>query len=419
MRNYTRLDTLFHNRSLANNVPLFHFERKSSPVRVHLNFDVSNVPSSTTPGLVHFVEHMLLAGTKKYPTKDLLIANITDIGGDMGARTTKQALEIYFEVCASADVKTVVSILNEILNESLLDPVTIERERTSIFSEIEMYRTNQMRWTTNLFYKTIFPDTVASHDVVGTVETVATIKPEELNEFYKNLCSMNPTFIVSGDISIIELEKYLSEFTHLKHLSKHSHADVVIKQPKSKTALSEFNSNKVSFMTGFKFQVDNVKEFAALHLAQDILTRGRTSRLVKRLRYESGLVYSVYGGQVEVLNNIIWSISTSGKKDHARKIKNLLLEEINKFISLGITKSELDLVKNYNERSLIRKLQTSEDWITENQMFLLSKSNFNITKPEYVEFQKEIDEGFVNATIKKYFNTSALVFVAVGNNIEI
>ena len=66
---------------LSNGLKLVVFERPNTLVAIRvLTFAGSRFDPADKQGLAHFVEHMAINGTKKFPTKDKIAAYIEEYG---------------------------------------------------------------------------------------------------------------------------------------------------------------------------------------------------------------------------------------------------------------------------------------------------------------------------------------------------
>ena len=71
-------------RTLKNGANLFLFQRKGMPIYLRTTFFAGSRFDSI-PGTAHFLEHMLLVGTKKFPTKNSMTEYIQKVGGEFAS----------------------------------------------------------------------------------------------------------------------------------------------------------------------------------------------------------------------------------------------------------------------------------------------------------------------------------------------
>ncbi|HBT30286.1 MAG TPA: pitrilysin, partial [Erwinia persicina] len=91
------------------------------------------------PGLAHYLEHMVLMGSKRYPQPDNLAEFLKKHGGSHNASTASYRTAFYLEVENDA-LQPAVDRLADAIAEPLLDPVNADRERHAVNAELTMAR---------------------------------------------------------------------------------------------------------------------------------------------------------------------------------------------------------------------------------------------------------------------------------------
>src|SRR3989344_460872 len=131
----SELGVSFSKDRLDNNVGVFLFNKIGAPICIRTTFFAGSRFDSI-PGIAHFLEHMLVAGTKKFPSKDKLAEPLERIGGSFSASTSLNYLRLNITVPKKEDLSVGLEILQEMLQNSLFDDKTIKNERGSVRSEI-------------------------------------------------------------------------------------------------------------------------------------------------------------------------------------------------------------------------------------------------------------------------------------------
>ena len=96
--------------------------------------------SKAYQGLAHYLEHMSLMGSKKYPQADSLAEYLKMHGGSHNASTAPYRTAFYLEVENDA-LPGAVDRLADAIAEPLLDKKYAERERNAVNAELTMART--------------------------------------------------------------------------------------------------------------------------------------------------------------------------------------------------------------------------------------------------------------------------------------
>ncbi len=92
----------YSSRTLSNNIRLDVYTKPNSPVSLRLTLLAGDSfdDDKTKKGLAHFVEHILLAGTEKFPSKDKIALHLDRYGGDFSGQTDKERLFIDLRVAS-------------------------------------------------------------------------------------------------------------------------------------------------------------------------------------------------------------------------------------------------------------------------------------------------------------------------------
>lgn len=166
-------------------------------------------------GLAHYLEHMVLMGSKKYPEPSSFSEFLQKHGGSHNASTAPHRTAYYFEVENSA-LKEATDRLADALAEPLLDPINADRERNAVNAELTMARSRDGMRIWQVRSETLNPEHPNSRFSGGNLETLKD-KPnsklqDELIGFYKHYYSANlMNGVLYGDQSIESLAKIAQE----------------------------------------------------------------------------------------------------------------------------------------------------------------------------------------------------------------
>src|SRR5699024_7233656 len=145
-------------------------------------------------GLAHYLEHMVLMGSVKYPQSGGMSEFLQKNGGSHNASTTTYRTAFYLEVENSA-INEAVDRLADALAEPLLDPKNADRERNAVNAELTMARARDGMRFWQVRAETLNPAHPSSRFMGGNLETLSD-KPEsklqdELVKFYQTYYSGN------------------------------------------------------------------------------------------------------------------------------------------------------------------------------------------------------------------------------------
>ncbi|HBV6969135.1 TPA: pitrilysin [Klebsiella aerogenes] len=123
-------------------------------------------------GLAHYLEHMTLMGSQKYPQPDSLAEFLKMHGGSHNASTAPYRTAFYLEVENDA-LNGAVDRLADAIAAPLLDKKYAERERNAVNAELTMARTRDGMRMAQVIAETINPAHPASQFSGGNLDTLS------------------------------------------------------------------------------------------------------------------------------------------------------------------------------------------------------------------------------------------------------
>ncbi|VDN90185.1 unnamed protein product [Brugia pahangi] len=138
-------------------------------------------------GVAHFLEHMAFKGTMKR-SQSALELEVENMGAHLNAYTSREQT-VYYAKCFSEDVDHAVEILADILRNSQLRTVEIERERGVILREMQEVEQNLQEVVFDHLHAGAFKGTSLARTILGPIENIKSLQREDLmkyiNEHYR------------------------------------------------------------------------------------------------------------------------------------------------------------------------------------------------------------------------------------------
>ena len=160
-------------------------------------------------GLAHFLEHMLLISSKKYPEVDSYRRFISDHGGQANASTGKEHTSYFFTIDHSY-LEPGLDRLSQFFIAPELDPEYVKRERNAVYSEFSMNLKNEGRRSLEVCRQVANPEHPYAKFSVGNLETLTDRETapivDELWSFYQSeYTASRMTLTVLGREDVKEL----------------------------------------------------------------------------------------------------------------------------------------------------------------------------------------------------------------------
>lgn len=312
-------------------------------------------------GLAHFFEHMMFKGTKKYPEGEI-DRLIQMNGGNFNAFTTEDYTG-YFANLPSNKLEMMIDIESDRMRNLVLDEKAINSEREVVKEERRMRLENSVAGSLwELFRSTFYKTSPYRWPVIGYMPDLNATKLNEFKDFYTlNYAPNDAVVVVAGDVQPAEVKKLIEKYygsIAAKKLPEFKPAEET-DQKAPRTAQLERDVQGVTALIGYRGPKGNEPDYYPLSFLTEIMTSGTSSRLYKRLVYQSQLATQVsmqaesyqLGGTVTVY---------VGFKPGADVNKGLAIvnEEIDKLKKDLVTEAEMQKIKNSALLGAIKGLQT-------------------------------------------------------------
>ncbi len=395
-------------------VPMPSFESATVLVMVGAG---SRYETRENNGISHFLEHMAFKGTKRRPSAMAISSLIDGMGGEFNAFTGKEYTGYYIK-SSKNNIKLSLDVLSDMLNNSLLDPLEINKERGVILEEINLYEDTPMRKIGDIYEHLLYGDTPMGWDIAGEKENIRKITREDFQAYMKSLYSAdNMTVVVAGGINEKEALKLVEEqFGKMKSFLKQSYLAVVENQKKPAVFIKDKKTEQIHIALGVRTDgVDSPDKYPLAVLAS-ILGGGMSSRLFHEVREKRGLGYYVRSS-ADHYKDAGSLVSVAGiDPKRVTDAVSVIIEEYGKATSgkLAVTKEELTKAKEFLKGHLVLELEDSRAVaVYYAQQELLEKETDNPDEVLKKLDSVKIDE--VNTVGKKYFTDDKLNLALIGN----
>ena len=404
---------------LKNGVKVVLFERPNMPVSTYALFRAgSRFDPVGKEGLAHYAEHMMFKKTKNFESENDVSKFIEKLGGRVNAFTWLDMLSVVVEVASPKDFLSSVTFVNELVQKSNFTKEQVNRERGVILREIDDRRSNPSRYIFYVIDSLLFQGTPVGRPVAGTSESVKNIEHKDLKEFYKDMLDPNKmTVVMSGGIGI---EKVLESYEKAFNFNKGKIP--VLKEEKLKSIRRKSiriekytETEQIHMALGFRTIPLYSKDQEALDVISTILGSGLSCSLFKKLRTDTGSVYSIRVSNSGFSDAGSFEVYSATSKDNLNKVIEIIVGEIKRMCSGKLTKGELQLAKDKIIKSKIRQLQTSNSWVDFHyfeELFCPDKAR------DVAEWMNEIEKitvADISRVSSKYFKPDSWLLGLCGN----
>jgi predicted Zn-dependent peptidase len=318
-------------------------------------------------GSTHFLEHLLFKGTKKRSALDIAVA-FDSVGGSSNASTGKEHTSYYARVQDKA-LPIAVDVIADMLTSSLIDPTEFENERPVILEELAMNDDDPHDVVHEEFATAVLGDHPLGRPIGGTQETISAVTRDAVWEHYQqNYRPQDLVVAAAGSVDHQELVKLVEQGLIAAGWDLSIAAEPVARRLLHPAKISRGVKVKVinrpisqvNILVGSEgLSVDDPRRHA-MGILNTVLGGGMSSRLFQEIREKRGLAYSVYSFNQGYSDAATFGLYAGCSAAKAIEVTSLMLEELEKVATKGITKGELELAQGNISGSLALKFETNQ-----------------------------------------------------------
>ncbi|WP_312562302.1 pitrilysin family protein [Anaerospora sp.] len=362
-------------------------------------------------GISHFIEHLLFKGTTSRSAKD--IAEVVDeVGGQLNAFTAKEYTCYYIKV-VDTHMELAIDILSDMLINSRFDPEDIAREREVVLEEVKMYEDSPDELVHDIHLDRNWSGHALGRNILGTAESISAFDRSLVLDYYHDFYTPdNMVVAAAGNLShelLVELtDRFFSKLASKKAAVVHP---VPLLTPTR--IFQAKDTEQVNLCLGTVSVAQNAPEIYPVHILNNILGGGISSRLFQSIREERGLAYSVYSYQTNYSDAGLLTVYAGTRPANTEQVIQLILAEISKLKKAGITEKELTRAKEQIKGSLLLGLESSSSRMSRIGKMEITLGKF-ITLDEVVEKIEQVTVPTIQSITEQLFRPETFCFTALG-----
>ncbi|MBL7670190.1 MAG: insulinase family protein [Bdellovibrionaceae bacterium] len=312
-------------------------------------------------GAAHMLEHMMFKGAKKYSGKDF--DHIIHENGIVNNAFTTYDYTGFYQNLPPDKLELVMDLEVDRMSSLTIDPAELLKER-DVVKEERRWRVdnNPMGLLRELTMSTIFKQHPYRWPVIGTMEDISNYEAPVLRRFYEQYYVPNNAILVLvGDIDI-ERTKSLIQKYYGKLPRK---ALPEIKYPDEPPQQVQYNAKLKQEVQGITFNVSfrgvplGHPDSYALDLAAQILGSGASSRLYKRLVYQSQVAAQAFSYHSNMKDHGVFAVGVVLKPNQdMEKPLEASYNEIYRLRTQPVSDKEIKKAKIQVMKSVVDELMT-------------------------------------------------------------
>ncbi|WP_434511655.1 M16 family metallopeptidase [Desulfitobacterium sp. AusDCA] len=294
-------------------------------------------------GISHFIEHMLFKGTKNRTARELA-ESLESVGGQLNAFTTKEFTCFYAKVL-DENLDLSIDVLSDMFFNSLFDEKEIEKEKRVVIEEIKMYEDSPDELIHDLFSEYVWDDHPLGKPILGTEESIRGLSREKILDYLSHHYA--PDNLVVAVAGKINHEDVLKKLTPIFGEFKRGGKRILEGTPKEQ-AIQRYNTKdteQMHLIIGVPGLGQDDEDIYPMHIFNNILGGGLSSRLFQEIREQRGLAYSVYSYHSTYVDTGMFAIYAGTTPSNTQEVVECILAELQEMRANGITADELAKTK--------------------------------------------------------------------------
>lgn len=362
-------------------------------------------------GITHFIEHMLFKGTKDRNAKQIA-EEIEGRGGMLNAFTDKEQTTYYCRVL-SDDAPVALDVLSDMLQNSLLDSVELDRERGVILEEIKRGEDDPEGHVHDLHMERRWGNHPLGRPIVGTRESVSGFQSSDMRSYIgRRYLGGNIIVAAAGNLDpqgFLKLAE--SKLVDLASGEDNPNLDAPSVQIDDQEISKEVE--QVHFCIGGDSVSVHSPDIYTVAVLDAVLGGGMSGRLFQEVRERRGLAYSCSSYNLSYSAAGLFTIyGGTGPKTWAQ-VREVVANEIQRLIHDGLIDGELDKVKRQMAGGMVLGLESMNS-----QMMRMTKNELihgrEIPIDETLAKVKAVTEAQVRDLASKIFAEGKVSTTAIG-----
>lgn len=339
-------------RQLSNGLTIVAQQMPVEAVNLSLWVNVgSAVESDAINGMAHFLEHMVFKGTPRLESGEF--ERRVEARGAVTNAATSQDYTHYYITTAPQDFAELAPLqIDVVLNSSIPDDA-FELERLVVLEEIRRCEDNPRRRTFQRAMQVAFETLPYQRPVIGPLEVISQLKPQQMRDFHSTWYQPpSITATVVGNLPVEELVEIVADgFTHTTYNRTRINTDTAYppEAPFKNIVRREYvDESLTSARLIMVWRVPGLTELDqtyALDVLAAILGHGRTSRLVRDLREEKGLVSHISVSNMTQRLQGTFYISANLPPENLPAVESAIAQHIHNIQQTPVTASEIERIR--------------------------------------------------------------------------
>ncbi|MBF0249851.1 MAG: insulinase family protein [Alphaproteobacteria bacterium] len=353
-------------------------------------------------GVSHMLEHMTFKGTRTRSAQRIA-EEIEDVGGHINAYTSRENTAYYAKMLKN-DLGLAVDMVADLVQNAVLDPEELERERSVILQEIHQAHDTPDDAVFDLFQEACYPRQPLGRPVLGTHDGISAMPRADILGYMTD--QYRPDAMVLAAAGNLSHDQVLDLAG--RHFPSRPPRAADTPEPARYAggeAREARDIEQAHLLLGFEGVNYHDDDFYAASVFSTLFGGGMSSRLFQEVREKRGLVYSVYSFLSSYSDSGLFAIYAGTGEDEVRELIPVVCEEIGKIAGGGpVSAEELNRAKAQLKASIFMGLESTSSRAEQlaRQMKIFGRP---IPTQESVDKIDAVDEAAISRAAMRIFKS--------------
>jgi zinc protease len=353
--------------TLSNGLQVVFLEDHSTPI-VHAEIWYHVGSKNERPGrtgFAHLFEHMMFKGSKNVEPEGHP-SWISSVGGQSNAYTNEDST-VFWQTFPAQYLPLVLWLEADRMASLRIEEKVFQTEREVVKEERRMRIENQPYGRLNeIVYEQAFTVHPYRHPTIGSMKDLESASIEDVREFFRTYyVPNNATLVLVGDFETKEATALVQQYLgRIPKSAKPVPRDIPKEPPQTKERRVRLEDNwpLPAVVVAYHITFDGHPDSYPLHIASKVLSDGESSRIYRKLVYETQLALAAFGGGNIIEDpNLFFAVAIVQPGRKPEDAVNALIAELERLKNEPISEGELQQAKNQFARDYILGRESNKD----------------------------------------------------------
>jgi zinc protease len=245
------------------------------------------------------------------------------------------------------------------------------------------------------------------HPVIGSMQDLEAASIDDVRDFFRTYyVPSNATLTIVGDFEPDQATRFVEQyFGRIPKPAKPVPRDIPVEPPmtKEKRVTLEQPWPLPAVVVAHHITYDGNPDSYPLHMASKILSDGQSSRIYRKLVYDTGLALTAFGGGNIIEHpNLFFAVGIVEPGHTPEEVEKALTAELDRMTTEPVSAHELERAKNQFARDYILGRETIQEKAAQLAHAVVIHNDIRTADGEFDIFQR-ITAADIQRVAQKYF----------------